>query len=138
MTEEKIQQQIQTVKDFLCGYQLCIDMLNLRQYERKRKKVFSELCECADVLMGDEAYWRARMYEVETLIGRMRNGREKLILYYHYIKGEPIERAADFLGISRRTGYRAHWKGLIQISFLYERAKKEGLIYDGGNTPNTP
>lgn len=130
MTEEKITQQINEVKDFLCGYQLCIDMLNLRQYERKRKPAFDESYDCADVLAGDEAYWRARMYEVESLIGQMRNGREKLILYYHYIKGESIERAADFIGFSRRTGYRAHAKGLLQISFLYERAKKNGLIYE--------
>ena len=131
MTESKINQSIEAVRNFLGGYQLCIDMLNLRSYERKRRRAFEgESFDCADLLSGEEAYWRARMYEIETLIGRMRNGREKLVLYYHYIKGERIERAADFLGFSRRTAYRVHQKGLLQAALLYEKAKKEGLIFE--------
>jgi len=65
---------------------------------------------------------RARMYEIKTLIDGMRNGREKSILYYHYICGESIDRAADLLDISRRTGYRLHQKGLITVSFLMDRS----------------
>ena len=126
MTETKINQSIEAVRNFLGGYQLCVDMLNLRRYERKRHKALDENFDCPDLLTGDETYWRARMYEIETLIGRMRNGREKLVLYYHYIKGERIERAADFLGFSRRTAYRVHQKGLLQAAFLYEKTKKEG------------
>ena len=124
MTEIQEDARIEAVRDFLCSYQLCIDMLNLRKYERARASKFDEGFECADILAGDEAYWKARMYEVNALIGSMRNGREKLILYYHYIRGESIERAADLLGVSRRTGYRMHKKGLLLISFLYERMRR--------------
>lgn len=126
MTELELEEQIRRVQDFLCGYQLCVDMLSLRRYERKRAKQFDEECSCEDVLAGNEAYWRGRMYQVSDLIGSMKNGREKLILYYHYVRGESIERAADLLGVSRRTGYRIHKKGLLLASFLYERdyAKK--------------
>ncbi len=131
MIESKQQQprshadeRLERTRNFLCGYQLCLDMLNLRTYERRRAKAFSDDCDCEDILLGNEAFWRARMYEVSTLISSMRNGREKLILYYHYIRGESIEHAANMLGISRRTGYRLHQKGLLQASFLL---KKEGL-----------
>ena len=115
---------VEAVRNFLCGYQLCLDMLNLRQYERRRASVFRDECDPSDVLAGNEAYWRARMFEVGTLIESMKNGREKLILYYHYVRGESIEHAADILGVSRRTGYRIHKRALLLASFLYERMKK--------------
>ena len=118
-------ERIERTRNFLCGYQLCLDMLNLRRYERKRAKSFSDDCDCDDILLGNEAFWRARMYEVSTLISSMKNGREKLILYYHYVRGESIEHAANILGISRRTGYRLHQKGLLLASFLL---KKEGYL----------
>lgn len=122
--EETIQEQVSRVRDFLCGYQLCVDMLNLRKYERRRAERFNEIFEGEDILMGNETLWRARMHEIGALIDSMRNCREKIILYYHYIRGESIEHAADLLGVSRRTGYRLHSKGLFMASFLYERMKK--------------
>ena len=118
-------ERIEAVRNFLCSYQLCLDMLNLRRYERKRAYKFDDEFDCEDILSGNEAYWRARMYSVGTLIERMRNGREKLMIYYHYIRGESIEHAANLLDVSRRTGYRLHDRGLLSASFLYERMKKE-------------
>ncbi len=115
---------IEEVRDFLCGYQLCLEMLNLKKYERRRASVFADECECIDVLAGNEAFWRARMFEIGALIASMKNGREKVILYSHYIKGESIEHAADIIGVSRRTGYRIHSRGLLMASFLYARMKK--------------
>lgn len=116
--------RIEAAKDYLCGYQLCLDMLNLRRYERRRAKPFAEECSCEDILQGNEAFWKARMYEAEHLIASLRNGREKLILYYHYIKGESIERASDLLGISRRTGYRMHRKGLLVVGSILDRTNR--------------
>ena len=123
MTQEEI--LIDNAKNYLCGYQLCLDMLNLRRYERRRAKKFDEECNCEDVLMGNEAFWKARMYEAEHLIASMRSSREKLILYYHYIKGESIQHTADFLCISRRTAYRLHQKGLLSVGYILERMKKQ-------------
>ena len=116
--------RIEAVRNYLCGYQLCVDMLNLKKYERKRARVFCEECDCDSILAGNEAFWRAQMFEIASLIASMKNGREKLILYYHYVRGESIEHAADLLGVSRRTGYRIHNKGLMMASFLYERMRK--------------
>ena len=127
MTEELTLQKnrAEAARDYLSGYRMCVDMLHLKRYERKRAKAFEELCRCEDVLMGNEAFWRARMFEIGSLISSMKNGREKVILYCHYIKGDSIEHAADILGVSRRTGYRIHQRGLLMASFLYARQKKQ-------------
>lgn len=122
-TEEK-RERIALARDFLCGYQLSMDMLNVRRYERKRAKAFDDECDCEEILMGNEAVWRARMFDVGATLSRMRNGREKLILYYHYVKGESIEHTADLLGVSRRTGYRLHERGLLVVGAMLERRKK--------------
>lgn len=126
--EDEKTRRVEAVRDFLCGYQLCLDMLNLRQYERKRAKRFEEPCCCEDVLAGDEAYWQARMLEIGRFISAMKNGREKLLLYYHYIRGESVERAANLLGVSRRTGYRILERGLFSASFLYKRWRDAGML----------
>ncbi len=114
-------ESIEAVREFLCSYQLCLDMLDLRKYERKRVRHFDDPCVCEDILAGDEAYWRVRLYEVGALLGRMKNGREKLILYYHYVRGESIEHAANLIGVSRRTGYRLHARGLLMAARLYAK-----------------
>ena len=129
--EESEMARIARVKNFLCGYQTCVDMLNLRKHERKRADRFKEVFDGEELLMGNETLWRARMHEIGSLIDSMRNSREKVILYYHYIRGESIEHASDILGVSRRTGYRLHDKGLFMASFLYERMKKtEGALWE--------
>ena len=116
--------RMETARNFLCGYQLCADMLGLRRFERKRAHAFCDPCECEDVLQGSERFWRARMHEIGTLINSMPNGREKLMLYYHYIHGESIEHIGDVLGVSRRTSYRIHTKALRLASELFECRKK--------------
>ncbi len=118
---ETEQAELERARDFLCGYRLCADMLGLQKYERKRKERFDPSGICEDVLAGDEAYWHARMYEVGMLLGKMKASREKLLLYYHYVKGESIERTAALLGVSRRTGYRLHQRGLLKAAHLLKR-----------------
>ena len=117
--------RIEAVRSFLCSYQLAADMLHLKRYERKRAYRFDDEFDCEDILSGNEAFWRARMYAVGSLIEKMKNGREKLMIYYHYIRGESIEHTANLLDVSRRTGYRLHDRGLRSAAFLYERMKKE-------------
>ena len=122
---DKERAHVESVRNFLCSYQLCADMLHLKRYERKRAYQFDDEFDCEDILAGNEAYWRARMYAVGNLIEKMKNGREKLMIYYHYVRGESIEHTANLLDVSRRTGYRLHERGLRSASFLYERMKKE-------------
>ena len=121
MTLEEEMRVRETARNYLCGYQLCLDMLKLRKYERKRVAKFDELCDCEDILSGDEAYWKARIFEIAAFLGKMKNGREKMLLYYRYVKGESIERTAGLLGISRRTAYRLWNKALLSAGVLLER-----------------
>ncbi len=114
----------EAVKNFLLGYRMCEDMLCLRSYERKRGREQELPGEFSSILLGNEAYWRARMLAVQTLIGKMKNGREKLMLYYRYMGGETVEHAASLLNISRRTGYRLLERGLYSAALLYERMKR--------------
>ncbi len=118
------EEAIEEVRNFLCGYQLCLDMLSLRRYERKRANVFRDSCDCEDILAGGDALWRARMTEIGELIGCMKNSREKLMLHYHYVRGESIEFAADMLGVSRRTAYRVHRRALLMAAELFKKRKK--------------
>ena len=67
--------RIEAVRNFLCSYQLSADMLHLKRYERKRAYQFDDEFDCEDILAGNEAYWRARMYAVGNLIEKMKNGR---------------------------------------------------------------
>ncbi len=125
---------VEQVRNFLCGYRLCLDMLNLRRYERTRlrgRPSFDDPCDCEDVLQGSESFWRARMYEVGLLIDGLPNGREKLMLYYHYIQGDSIERISDRLGISRRTGYRLHRRGLALACDRLASMKRSKLVHTG-------
>ncbi|MDY3863975.1 MAG: helix-turn-helix domain-containing protein, partial [Eubacteriales bacterium] len=69
----------------------------------------------------NEAFWRARMEEIGQAIASLRNGRDKLVLYHRYIRGESVERAAAILGISRRTAYRAFRRGLTVVGIRLER-----------------
>ena len=132
--EEACNHPIEAVRNFLCSYQMCLDMLNLRRHERKREKTFDDPFECGDVLAGGEAFWKSRMYEVRALIESMRNSREKVVLYYHYIRAMSIEHAADMIGVSRRTGYRLHQKGLFMASFLYQKRQKRNAIPPSQNS----
>ena len=110
-------------RDFLAGYQLCLDLLKLKKYERRRSELFDEPCRCEDVLAGNELFWRARMEAVCQAIASLRNGRENLVLYHRYIRGESVEHAAGILGISRRTAYRAFKRGLSVIGAQLERGR---------------
>lgn len=119
--------RIETAKELLSGYRLCAELLYLRQYEKKQATAFGEASRETELLSGSEAYWRAQMFEAEHLIAAMCNSREKLILYYHYIRGESIEHAADLIGVSRRTGYRLHKRGLNVAGILIERMRKKEI-----------
>ncbi len=125
MILEEEKQMMEEAREFFCGYQLCMDMLNLRKYERKRVKKFDEECGCEDVLRGNESYWKARIYEVASLLGSMKNGREKAVLYYRYVKGETMESSARLLGVSRRTVFRLRDRGLLNAGRLLRKRREE-------------
>lgn len=118
---EKETEMIEYAKSYLSGYQFCLDMLDLRKYERRRLGGSTSWDACEALLTADEADLRAKMYEIASMINRMRDGREKLILYYRYLRGMSVDRASALLGVSRRTGYRLHTKGLLYVARMLEK-----------------
>ena len=116
--------RIRAAKEFLGGYRICEELLGIQKYTRRRARLIEEEVQLEELFAGNEAYWRMRMYEVENMIASMANGREKILLYYRYIKGESVEHVSDLLGFSRRTGYRLLGRGLLSVGRRLERMGK--------------
>lgn len=113
------------ILEYLSGYRYCVEMLQLRQYERIHPSPIEDPVD-ETLLFGNEAFWKSRMMEIGILIGSLPNGRAKLLLHYRYVKGMSVERVSDLLGVSRRTGYRLHDKGLFLASIAYKKRKNAG------------
>ena len=93
-------------------------MLQLSIYEKKNS-LFSEWNAESP---GELPLARARMFEIRHRIMSLPNCDEKLMLYYHYVKGETIERCSELLGIARSSGFRMNKRGLLM---LMEKMKED-------------
>ena len=106
--EEISKEEIKKAEEFLKGYKLNRNLFRLDTYERKRGEV-SEW----DAESPDELYLaRAKMFEIRHAIMELPNCDEKLMLYFHYIKGETIEKCAEMLGLSRSSAFRMRKRAL--------------------------
>ena len=103
------EEEIRTIDDYLKGYALSEKMLKLDKYERT---YFAYNDKDEEYKSNDSALFRAKMFEIRHFIMNMRNGDEKLMLYYHYIRGETVDRCAEMLGISRSSGFRLKKRAL--------------------------
>ena len=108
---------IQTMENYLKSYGLNQKLLKLDRYERRFFGYESK----EEELPGELTLVRAKMYEVRHFIMNMENGDEKLMLYYHYIRGESVEKCAELLGISRSSGFRLKKRARIRAVEEYER-----------------
>ena len=109
---------IRQIEDYLKGYQLNRKLLRLDRYE---KEFFSPDDSDYEAL-GEAPLARARMFEIRHFVMKMENSDEKLFLYYHYIKGQSVERCAELLGVSRSTAFR-----------IRNRALKKALVQKAGD-----
>ncbi|MBO7303413.1 MAG: hypothetical protein J6U68_04425 [Clostridia bacterium] len=101
-------ENIEEMKDYLSGYKLCRDLLELEKYERE----FLRSREWAIERPGDLSLARAKMFEIRHFILELPNSNEKILLYLHYIDCEPIERCGDIMGISRSSAFRLKRRAL--------------------------
>ena len=106
--------------NYLKGYQLNRKLLRLDRYE---KEYFAP-DESDFEAFGEAPLARARMFEIRHFIMKMQNSNEKLILYYHYVKGQPIEKCAELFGVSRSTAFRMRNRALDMAA--EQRAKDVG------------
>ena len=105
--------QRKRIDDFLNGYKLNRRLLGIEKYYDEYFKRESDYLYSVDSDMLKEApLARAKMFEVRHFILGLPNSDEKLLLYYHYIKGDSVERCAELLGISRRNCFRLKQKAL--------------------------
>ena len=98
-------------------------MLAMNKYERDY--MGPENCRdglrCAD----EEAYIKAKMFEVKRFVTTLSSDDRKLFLYYYYIHGETIEKCAELLCVSRRTAYRLKRRALEYAAIKYKRYLQE-------------
>ena len=99
---------LEEMKNYLSGYKLYRDLLELEKYERE----FLRSREWATERPGDLSLARATMFEIRHFILSLPNSNEKILLYLHYIDCEPIERCGDIMNISRSSAFRLKRKAL--------------------------
>ncbi len=104
--------EIQKTNNYLKGYSLNQKLLRLDRYERD----YLGYEDSEENIAGDTAIARGKMFEIRHFIMGLDNGDEKLLLYYHYIRGESVERCAELLGISRSSGFRLKKRALLLAS----------------------
>ena len=106
--------------NYLKGYQFNRKLLRIDRYEQE---YFTS--DYSDIeAFGEAPLARARMFEIRHFVMNMENSEEKLLLYYHYIKGWPVEKCAELLGVSRSTVFRMKKKALRQAT--EQRARNMG------------
>ena len=99
--------EIQKIENYLKGYMLNQKLLRLDRYERTYFGYRD-----SEETIPDTPIARAKMFEVRHFIMSLENSDEKLLLYYHYIRGETVEKCAELLGISRSSGFRLKKRAL--------------------------
>ena len=106
--KKKKLEELENMNEYLSGYKLSRDLLELEKYEREflRSRTF------ASERPGDLSMARARMFEIRHFILSLPNSSEKMLLYLHYIDCEPIERCGDVLNMSRSSAFRLKRKAL--------------------------
>ena len=107
-----IEGDIKKMNDYFMGYKLGRKLLRLDRYERE----YFGYRESPEELSGDAVLARAKMFEIRHFIMSMKNGDEKLLLYYHYVRGESVEKCAELLGISRASAFRLKKRALMMAA----------------------
>lgn len=108
-------EEIKITENFLKSYLLNQKLLRLDRYERE---FFGAVGSEAEG-MPETRLARPRMYDVRHFIMSMPNSDEKLLLYYHYVRGQSVEKCADLFGISRSSAFRKKKAALVLAAEKY-------------------
>lgn len=110
------------VKIFLESYQVASQMLRITRLEAN-----SLAADRAAGLIyyrtvgGDQAHWLAVLRDVRDFIESLENGNAKVLLYYHYIRGNTVEQIAEVMDISLRNAFRQKKRALSLAAVEYEK-----------------
>lgn len=115
-------EEFSAVENYLNTYGFCRKLLKLDKYEQD---YFSGDLQQGDALdrPSELSLAHAKMFEVRHFIMSMQNCDEKLLLYYHYIRGNPVEKCAELIGISRSSAFRLKKRALTLAAELYSQKK---------------
>ena len=126
--EKKEKEKIEEIENYLKGYAFGAKLLRLEKYE---KNYFGRRGTQEEESFGEAPLARARMFEIRHFIMDMKSSDEKLLLYFHYIKCEPVEKCAELLGISRSSAFRMKRRALALAA---DMAIKKGVALKGSDT----
>ena len=116
------EQSLSDTENYLCNYRFCRKMLEMKNYEKK----YFDTMEWEAESPVEFTVARAKMFEIRHFVLDMENSSEKLLLYYHYIRGESIERCGELLGISRSSAFRMK-KRALGLAFLHSEKLGKNL-----------
>lgn len=118
-TVEVTPEDIKEVQNYLRYHEFYEKILKLDKYQQEF------FCENEPPrAYGESSMAHARMFEIRHFIMTMQNSNEKLLLYYHYIRGESVERCAELIGISRSSGFRLKKRALALAAEKYVQRRK--------------
>ena len=115
---------VEQMDSLLRQYEYGLKMLRLNKYEQDYfgGELPQDGLFCAD----DEAYTKARMFEIKRFVTSLPPDDRKLFLYYHYIRGESVAKCGELLGISRRSAFRLKGRALEYAAIKYRRFSPPG------------
>ncbi|MBP3314183.1 MAG: hypothetical protein J6M03_00030 [Clostridia bacterium] len=122
-------EEFSEVENYLRTYAFYKKLLMLDKYEQdyfaKPKTQYPEALDRPSEI----ALAHAKMFEVRHFIMSMQNCNEKLLLYYHYVRGDSVERCAELIGISRSSAFRLKKRALILAAEFYrDKLRRESGI----------
>jgi hypothetical protein len=129
MTEKKeiTPDEQELIENYLKTYRFCSRLMAMKNYE---DKYFDTLIWESESPV-EFTVAKAKMYEIRHFILGMKNGNGKLLLYYHYVRFDPIERCAELLGISRSSAFRLKKRALADAyhhSVAINKQLKKGIF----------
>ncbi len=106
---------VEFAKEYLSSYRFGCKMLSCREFESR----YPELCggdaggDASRDRELDDVLVRTKMFDVKNFImGIKSDGNVRLLLYWHYVRGVPVARCAEMLGISRAGAFRLRKRAL--------------------------
>ena len=110
-------EQKKQVESYMKTYKINKKLLRMEKYHKAYMggDNTEHMAEAEKEMLNETPFARARMFDVRHFILSLDNSDEKLLLYYHYIKGESVERCAELLGVSRRSAFRMKNRALAMV-----------------------
>lgn len=122
-TEVSTSEGTKIAEGYLKNYAFCRRLLKMKKYADK----YFETYEWESETPAEFSLAKAKMFEIRHFLLDLPECKEKLILYYHFVRMESVEKCAELLGVSRSTGFRLKKRGL---ELAYTEGKKRGIRFE--------